>query len=265
VAGASDAAGSPFWFNGQPSASVDPHLLGKAGDGKVSKGQKDVDHEALNAGDKPVPYTLRFPKAGRYKIYDGLHPGVVNTVTVVKKRARVPGAAADKAAATKQAIADKREALKLAAVKPAPSTILAGNDTTHVGFFQFFSPETTVKVGQPVTISSGKTINFIHDFAIGPDQYMKDTASGFFQPGPTGVTLGAPVIYPSQPAGAGALTFDGTQNGGYVNTGLLDTDPSTPTVPNKATITFTKPGAYKYVCLIHSDGIQGMSGTITVQ
>jgi len=58
--------------------------------------------------------------------------------------------------------------------------------------------------------------------------------------------------------------FDGSQNGGYFNSGAIDTDKATP-LPPSTTVTFSKPGTYKYICLFHSDGEHGMEGTITVQ
>jgi plastocyanin len=126
----------------------------------------------------------------------------------------------------------------------------------------------TVKAGVPVTIDAGKTVNDVHDIAIGPDAYMGDLARNLFQPGPSGLSLDARGIFPSQ-SPAQPLTFDGTQNGGFFSTGALDTDAKSP-LPSKVTVTFTKPGTYHYVCLFHSDGVyrpgaENMQGTITVQ
>jgi plastocyanin len=74
-------------------------------------------------------------------------------------------------------------------------------------------------------------------------------------------------VYPSQP-GTSGLTFDGTQNGGFLSTGAFGAKGSV--LPTKTTITFTKPGTYSYVCLFHSNGVyapgaENMQGTITVQ
>lgn len=263
VSGILDPAGNPFWFNGSPSVNVNPTWLGPAGDGKVKKGQKDTDHGALAFGPSE-PYTLTFAKPGRYKVYDALHPKVVNQVVVKPKSAKVPSAAADKVAAQKQLLKLVKEAKKLASPKVAAQTIKVGNDSTHVGFYQFFS-QATVKAGEPVTITAGKTVDDVHNLAIGPVSYLK-THSGegdLFQPAPgfSSVGLAPEVIYPSQP---GSAVFDGTQNGGYFNSGAIDTDKASP-LPSSTTVTFTKPGTYKYICLFHSDGEHGMQGTITVQ
>jgi plastocyanin len=102
VSGLTDPLGAPFWFDGQVGTpQVNPFYLAPAGDGKVHKGQKDVDHGVLPE-DRPVPYTLRFSKPGSYKIYDALHPKVFNRVVVVPKGKKIPGAAHDRAAVAKQ-------------------------------------------------------------------------------------------------------------------------------------------------------------------
>lgn len=263
VTGVNDPAGTPFWFNGvAPSASVNPSYLEQAGDGKVRKGQKDVDHDLLPL-DKPKPYKLTFAKPGTYKIYDALHPKIVNTVVVKAKGKQIPGKAADRSAVVKQAAKSAAEAKKLAGLTPAANTIRVGNDSTKVGLFQFLPDNLTVAAGTPVTVDAGSKVNDIHDLAIGPEPYMLAIGQTVFSPGPSGVGLLGSALFPSQPPAA-PLTFDGTQNGGFVSTGAFDTDSSTP-LPSKTTITFTAPGTYHYVCLFHSDGVHGMSGTITVQ
>jgi plastocyanin len=263
VTGLDDPAGNPFWFNGVAgSASINPNYLAPAGDGKVKKGQKDVDHGALSLGPAK-PYVLSFKKPGKYKVYDALHPKVAHTVVVRPKKAKIPGKAADKAAALKQATKLVKEAKKLENLKPAANTLRIGNDSKKVGLFQFFPGDLTVKAGTPVTVDAGTNVNDVHDIVIGPDAYMGEAAKNLFQPGETGVGLLASALYPSQPPSQ-PLTFDGTQNGGFLSTGAFDTDPATP-LPSKSTVTFTKPGTYHYVCLFHSDGVHGMEGMITVQ
>jgi plastocyanin len=264
VAGELDAAGQPFWFNGQPSPFINGALLQPAGDGSVDRRQKQVDHSALGLGEgPPEPYTLTFKKPGTYKVRDAVHPDVVNTVVVVKKGKRVPGRAADRAAVARQVAKRVSEAKRRAAVTPAANTVLAGNDTRNVALLQFFPGDLTVKAGTTVTIGAGKRATDIHDLAIGPEAFMRQTSQGLIRgPGAGGLAISPTVLYPSQPPTAPAI-FGGTENGGFVNTGLLDTDDASP-LPGTAQITFTTPGTYSYICLIHSDGVNGMGGTITV-
>ena len=58
---------------------------------------------------------------------------------------------------------------------------------------------------------------------------------------------------PAQPA-----PYAGT---GYFNSGLLVA--GVPDMPQEYSLTFTKPGTYKYLCQVHD--ASGMNGTITVQ
>ena len=61
-AGVNDAAGKPFWFNGQPGS---PHRDGAlpAG-GKSYNGKKLVSSGAPLAPGAPKPYTVKFTKKG---------------------------------------------------------------------------------------------------------------------------------------------------------------------------------------------------------
>jgi hypothetical protein len=53
-------------------------------------------------------------------------------------------------------------------------------------------------------------------------------------------------VFPSEP---GPLAFDGTQHGGFLNLGLLRGYTG---LPRAAKVTFTTPGTYNYVCLLHT-------------
>jgi plastocyanin len=58
----------------------------------------------------------------------------------------------------------------------------------------------------------------------------------------------------------GALVLTGVNHGnGFLNTGLLDDDISTP-LDSKATVTFARRGTYPYICLVHP----GMVGEVVV-
>jgi plastocyanin len=258
VSGAADPAGNPFWFNGQGMPGINPAALAPAGDGKVNPGQKDVDHGALALGPAK-PYVLTFPKAGVYKVRDALHPDVVNKVRVVKKGAAVPSKAKVQAAVAKQTAKLVKQAKAGEKVTAPADTILVGNDSKHVGYYQFFTPK-SVKVGQPVTITTGKRVDDTHNLSIGPDAYQRELSKTLFQPGDAGVTLNPVGVYPSAPSVP--LSFDGGPQS-FVNTGFLDTDKASPLQPTSA-ITFTTPGTYHFVCNIHSDGVRGMAATITV-
>jgi plastocyanin len=67
-------------------------------------------------------------------------------------------------------------------------------------------------------------------------------------------------VAPTRGPGAPAETYDGTT---YVNSGELSPKPRIPGTPGQETfsLTFTKPGVYRYVCLVHRPH---MVGTIEV-
>ncbi len=57
-----------------------------------------------------------------------------------------------------------------------------------------------------------------------------------------------------------STTYDGT---GYANSGILFPPGAPGNLPTSFSFTFTKPGRYGYVCVIHAT--EGMSGTIVVK
>jgi plastocyanin len=258
VAGVVDAAGNPFFFNGLPGAFVEPSLLAPLGDGKING--KSVDSLPIPAGPgAATTYTATFTKRGTYSYFCAIHPGMKGTVKVVGKAKKRSTRKTVKKAVAKQGAKAIKQATKLAGFAgPAAPGVQAGNDNTHIVNLSFFPANRTVAVGTTVTFSMPKVSSEIHNVAFGDPTYLQGLIAGFIAPGPTGVALDPRTVYPSDPA----LVLDGTNHGnGFVNTGLLDTDPNTP-FPAKASITFAKAGTYEYVCVVHGPE---MKGTITVQ
>jgi plastocyanin len=261
IAGQTDAAGAPFWFNGQPNLVTTPV-------GAFPQGGKREDGSALNGsgipqGDHPKPYRLKFPRTGTFRYYCIIHPGMTGSVRVVSKRAPVPSANADRAATAAQRAA----AIKLASVqarkKPPADTVYGGNDAGPVAWLRFFPASLSVK--------TGTTVHFIirsrpeaHTLTLGPGAYTADIEKNFIQmmpaaTGPPTILLNPLGAYPSDPPPT-LPPYDGTNHGnGFENTGILDTDRSSPQ-PSSANITFTNPGTYHYECVLHA----GMDGVIRV-
>ncbi|MBI5106051.1 MAG: hypothetical protein HZB46_13910 [Solirubrobacterales bacterium] len=264
VAGAKDAAGAAFWFNGQPTAMANPAVFFGAKSPATFTGKLLSSGFPMGPG-APKPFVVKFPKAGTYTLACPLFAGMEGTVTVLRKGAEVPSAKADMARARqafKKALARVRKLDKQAA--PAGDVIVAGPDAATGEMLYRFTPAAkTVKVGTPVTLTMSTGTREIHTFTFASNlKKLAKKAEGF---------LGAPAakgqgpaldpvqLYRSEPAGT-ALSYDGANHGdGFLNTGILDDDAGSP-FPKSDTVTFTKPGTYKFLCLVHPD----MQGKVTV-
>ena len=256
VADVKDAAGTDFWFNGQPSFGINPQAAAPVG-GKTYDGSEAVGSGLPLAGP-PEPLKVKFPKKGSYTVLCLVHPGMKGTVVVKGKKAHIPSKKQDRKRIKKQAKAASKLAKKLVAGQGVPSglTVKAGNDKKGVATLAFFPAKKTVKVGQQVTFTMSNKSTETHNVAFAPEPYAKELADMFI--GPTG--LDPRTVYPSQPPGT-PLVADGTVHGnGFVNTGVLDDDKATP-LPKNAVVSFSKPGTYQYYCIVHG---AEMKGSITV-
>ncbi|HUO71689.1 MAG TPA: hypothetical protein VMU39_13020, partial [Solirubrobacteraceae bacterium] len=102
--------------------------------------------------------------------------------------------------------------------------------------------------------SMSKATEETHTVTFGPTKYLNGLAKGF-----EGTTFPPAGAYPSDPTQPIVLTPKSHGNG-FANLGVLDRDPTTPTIPPSGRIKFTKPGVYHFICLIHTQ----MQGTIVV-
>ena len=81
-----DAAGLPFWFNGQDELGFTKGLLPPRFGRTVNKGNTRI-LSGVPFGIKPKPLKIRFAKAGNHRYYCNLHPGMDGT----SRCARRPG------------------------------------------------------------------------------------------------------------------------------------------------------------------------------
>jgi plastocyanin len=112
----------------------------------------------------------------------------------------------------------------------------------------FFPEDLTIHAGDTVVWSPGG----FHTVAFGPPTLITQLRHSLItavpqHSGPPTLVYNPRIIFPS-----GGSTYDGM---GFVNSGLLIAPK-----PHTFSLTFTKPGVYKYGCLIHP----GMDGVITV-
>jgi plastocyanin len=262
VSGVNDAAGTPFWFNGQDSLSFSRALLApKYGKTLSYNGSKGVQ-SGLPLAPKPKPMTVKFTKAGKYTYYCTVHPGMKGTVTV---RAAGKGANAKKTA--KALTAQIKRDLKIA--KGLTKTVVPAG-TVDVGAAGPHGVEYFGMLPAKVTVAPGSTVQF----RMSPGSYEDHTAT--FGPGnpetqPTSylgaiaASFQAPVIdprgaYPSEAPATTATLTPALHGNGFWNSGLLDTAQATPP-PAFNSVKFGTPGTYDYYCLIHPF----MHGQVVVQ
>ncbi len=108
-----------------------------------------------------------------------------------------------------------------------------------------------------LTIHAGDTVTWIgafHTVTFAPDAVLEQIERHFVVPVPQKAGPPLLTINPRAALPFGGHTYAGT---GFVSSGFLTPHGHKPA---RYTLTFTKPGAYSYDCLVHP----GMDGTITV-
>jgi plastocyanin len=264
IAGALDAAGAPFWFNGQQNVGFNPLLgpPGLFGKSATYTGAKRIE-SGLPLAAKPKSFTVKFTKTGSFTYYCDVHPGMKGTVKVVSKKSSVPSAREDKANLNTQIGSTLKTAKKLAnTVTPANTVSVGASGAGGVERFAFFPANLNVKTGTTVTFKMSAKSFEDHTATTGPGDpenqptsYLGTIAAGFQGPG-----LDPRGAYPSEPPSTiGALTptFHGN---GFWNSGVMDQSSTTPALPASNAVTFAAPGTYTFYCLIHPF----MKGTVTV-
>jgi plastocyanin len=249
VSGVLDAAGAPFWFNGQPSIVLNPDAATPQG-GKTFNPSKLLNSGLPLAQGPPPPYKLKFKRTGTYEYLCIVHPGMAGKVHVVGKNSDVPSTKKDKNAAK----SERQDALELVqGLSTGPgaltNTIQAGNDRrSGATVFRFFPPSPSFRVGQTVTLRMPPQSTEAHTFTFGPtngkDAYNDQLAANLLGP-----TLDPRGVYPSEPPPGVPLTP--TMHGnGFFNSGILDQNPAS-ALPSSIPVRFGAPGNYSLICLIH--------------
>jgi plastocyanin len=268
IAGANDAAGQPYWFNGMGTPII-PAIVGiGSGSGKAYDGTQELG-SGFPTGEAPKPFVVKFPKAGSYTYYCVLHPGMKGTVKVVAKSGTVPSAKADAKRVATQ-LAKGISVLKQVNKQKAPAnTVIAGPDKKSAVLYRYTPSALTTKVNTPITLTMTSGTSEDHTFTFAKDVKAAAKAADktFIGPLPGTGTNGPPTLAfdpkwalsteaPTQP-----IVIDGANHGdGLVNSGVLDGDSKSP-FPQKITVSFSKPGTYSYFCAIHTF----MNGKITVK
>lgn len=282
VSGDNDAAGQPFWFNGQrpnvffnkavvpPNPHVD-YSFTKVPGAKTVKvtytGKKEIASDIpFNAG--PPSTQVKFTRAGTYTVYDDLHTGAKGVVRVLAKRKRIPSAAADKKALAKQVARDFKIAKGLQEVTVPQNTVFVGSaGSDGVEYFGYLPSTLTVPDHTTVTFAMTSQSFENHTATIaaaqnadpeaGTNSHLGKIAASFFQP-----TLDPEGVWPSDSTEPASETL--TAHGdGFWNSGVLapaSRSPAPGLIPQSRKVTFDQPGTYQVYCMVHPQ----MHGTVVV-
>ena len=229
-----------------------------------------------DAGQVPE-YKLTFSKAGTYGYVCPIHavfdPGSKQMVGMTgkvivqpagtaypKTQAQIDADAATLIAAdSSAAAAGASAATTVPGPQPGPNggmihTVNIGYDSGVASYMRFAPTNLTIKAGDTVMWKQNSAMT-PHTVTLLPDQGAP--ALTVVEPqgnGPPTVKLNPAILAP-----AGGTSYAGS---GYYNSGfllpLMDPTPA----PRDYALTFTAPGTYTYVCMLHVG--MGMVGTITV-
>jgi plastocyanin len=252
AAGLNDFAGNPFWFNGQPNYGFNPQLFAGSG-GNTFDGTARVD-SGLPLSPKLKQFNITFTKPGTYEYFCDVHYDMRGVIVVKPKGASTPTAAQDAAAIAAQQTRDAKIAKSLARTNVTGQRVsvgMAGKDNVEI--LAMFPSTLHVHPGATVSFAMANGTGETHTATFGPLSYLKPLANSIGGPEPT-----ATAVYPSSPPG-GAIPLPGPHGNGFANAGVLDRDSGTP-FKAQTKFTFTQPGTYHFVCLIHPF----MHGTVVV-
>lgn len=261
--GIDDAAGQPFAFDGLPKFIYNPVAFAPIGGKVIQPGTPVSTGFLASRGPKapPATATYSFPKAGAFQILCNLHPGMKMTVLVKSAASPVPLTPAQVSAKelTDQAAAWSK-AKALTAGPTAKDTVYAGVGGSPT-ILSFFPQVLNVKAGTTVTFVN-KSPTEVHNMAFGPPKYLAafTQQTDLLPQGPKAKNQVTPVfLYGSE--GKGPSTLDRTNHGnGFLATQLISGSKAIP-LPRSTKVTFSKPGTYKYICILHGPD---MSGTVVV-
>ena len=261
VAGANDAGGNAFWFNGQDQLGFNPQLFPTLFGKTAGYDGKKAVESGLPLTNNPKPMKVKFTKKGTFTYFCDIHPGMKGQVHVVAKTAKAPTAKDDAKTVKKMIARDLALGKKLVKKNVPAGTVDVGEAGSFgVEYFGFLPGKLTVKPGTTVKFQMTNGSFEIHTATAGPgnpesepDSYLGKLAASFEAP-----VVDPAAVYPSDVPGPASLTPQ-LHGNGFWNSGVLDTVAASPP-PASNSVRFDAPGTYEFYCLIHPF----MHGTVTV-
>ena len=266
TSGVNDAAGAPFWFNGQPTLGFTP---ASARQGSSARRRRTPAPSASSPASRWRRSRSRSrsssPRPARYTYYCTIHSGMKGTVKVVSKSHSVPSAKADAKTLKAQVDSALSTANALTKTKVAPGNVSIGAAGPRgVESFAMYPATQTVPPGTTIKFSMSAKSYEVHTATFGPGNpeteptsYLGDLAKHFAED----PVFPSQAVYPSDPPPAGPAALTPTLHGnGFWNSGILDTARRR-RCRRRTSVTFAAPGTYTFYCLVHPF----MKGTVVVQ
>jgi plastocyanin len=214
----------------------------------------------------PQEFKLTFTNPGDFAYQCAVHSMMKGHVIVQAAGTAYPKTQAQYDAEAKAQLASDTAAAKkmeaeasIVTTKPGANgattyQIKIGAGDAAMAWMRFGQQNLTIHAGDTVEwvqndVETPHTITFTSGETPPMDIVAEPQASG-----PPKLVLNPVVVTP-----AGGTTYSGA---GFFNSGLLQGTQSPAPGPRSYSLTFDKPGAYNYICALHSD--MGMVGTITV-
>ncbi|MBI1741554.1 DUF1264 domain-containing protein [Candidatus Acetothermia bacterium] len=264
----------PFEITGTDGRNYFNPVVFFASQTKTYDGTSPISGGVLsNEEGQQSAFTLTFTKPGVYEYVCAFHPGMKGTVTVLPANQKLPMTQADydqMAQAEAQQALMKAHELHQQTLQPMMASRPDGSTEYTLDLMGDMQAEATALSFGPSSlhIKAGDTLTWkmsdfteLHTvtFPENPEELPE-----FVMPEPQDNGPPKLVVNPQVEKPAGGDTYDGS---GYFNSGYLLRPEGKP-APTYS-LTFTKPGTYQYVCLVHStagtQGIKGMKGTIVVE
>lgn len=252
VATGSDAAGQPFWWSGkQPELGFNHGLLKPIfGKHRRYNGSKRVESGLpFSKGN----LTVKFTKAGHYRYFCDIHPGMSGVVTVKGKSKAIPSKKADRRRTKRQFKRDVRIAKRVRNTEAPANTIDVGAHGAHgVEYYQMFPRTLTIPVGTHITFQMMKGSTEDHTATFGPAGYLKPIEQSFENPAPPSFAIDSRGVYQSEAPGTLGSLSPALHGNGFWNSGVMDQSTATP-LPNHNSVAFNTPGTYQFLCAIHTN------------
>lgn len=262
--GVNDAAGNPFWFNGQPELGFNPALLDAQFGKTVTFSPAKGYNTGLPLGDDLKPAAVKFTKQGSFTYYCAVHFGMKGQIQVKGKNATIPSASGVKQSVAKQVAKAKKDAAAAARTKAPTNTVLMGAIKGSANYFGFLPGELSIPAGTTVDFKMPAGSMEVHSATFGPGVpaspdkeptgYLGEIAKSFESP-----KFDSRGIYSSEAPGTFASFTTALHGNGFWNSGVLDASSATP-LPRSNKVTFGEAGTFRFLCVIHPF----MQGTIKV-